>query len=232
MIDRRARRRAAEAKAWTPATASGDPHRGHEETSSALHEERLDAVVSRLLEGELATVLDLGCGSGSLLRRLAPVRRLERIVGLDSSLGALRAARRLLAEEGWEDDERVELLHRSLEDPGKDLAGFDAAALVETIEHIDPVRLSVVERAVFGTLRPKAVILTTPNREYNVLYGMAEGELRHADHHFEWDREKFRGWAQGVAERNGYLVEVEEVGLADPVHGSPTQMAVFRLGAV
>jgi len=227
MIDRRARRRAAEAKSWSPATAAGNPHRGHEETSSSLHQERLDAVIVRLLEGEPATVLDLGCGSGSLLRRLAPVRRLERIVGLDSSTAALCVARRLLAEEGWGGDERIELVHGSLGDPDERLVGFDAAALVEIIEHLEPGRLSVVERAVFGTLHPTRVVLTTPNREYNVRYGMAEGELRHADHRFEWTREKFRSWAAGVAERNEYAVTFEDVGPLDPVLGSPTQMAIF-----
>jgi len=231
MIDRRERRRAAEAKAWSPAAAAGDPPRGHEETSSPLHEERLDAVVARLLEGDPATVLDLGCGSGSLLRRLIAEEGLERIVGVDTSLEALRRAERQLAQEGKRADRRISLIHASLEEVDERLAGFDAAALVETIEHIDPARLSVVERAVFSGMRPGTLVLTTPNREYNARYGMAEGELRHADHHFEWTREKFCSWATGVAGRNGYAVMFEDVGPLDPVLGSPTQMAVFRLSA-
>jgi small RNA 2'-O-methyltransferase len=108
-----------------------------------------------------------------------------------------------------------------------DLASFDAAVLVETIEHIDPQRLTAVERAVFGGYCPGLVLITTPNREYNVLHGLPEGALRHRDHRFEWTRAKFRSWSEGVAKRHGYRVVFDDIGPVDAELGSSTQMATF-----
>jgi small RNA 2'-O-methyltransferase len=224
--DRRARRRAREAKLAHPGAELPLPLRGHGDETSVLHEERLDAVVAALRESGAATVVDLGCGSGSLLLRLALDPRFERIAGADTSARALQTAESRLGAAGA--TERVELVHASLTDLPPGLTDFDAATLVETIEHIDPGALSQMERAVFGPLRPRVVVVTTPNADYNVLYGMEPGERRHVDHRFEWGRARFARWAGGVAERRGYSVDLRDVGPPDVLHGSPTQLALFR----
>jgi small RNA 2'-O-methyltransferase len=197
--------------------------------STPLHEERLDAVVAKLLDSDAATVLDLGCGSGSLLRRLVAEEQIAKVRGVDVSAEALLRAERSLESERWDSGCDWRLHHGSFAEPEDSWAHFDAAAMVETLEHVPPEQLSLVERSVFTVARPRTVVITTPNCEYNRLYGMEEGEMRHADHKFEWSRAKFRAWASGVAERNGYEVSFEDVGRAEPLFGSPTQMAVFRL---
>jgi small RNA 2'-O-methyltransferase len=221
-VPRRDRRLAAALRERAP-----EGVRGQETSSSELHGERLDAVLAVLREHGASSVLDLGCGSGALLVRVAADPRFHRIVGVDASIQALGVAERELGA-GME---RVSLIHGSFLDAHPQLAGFDAAVLVEALEHVEPAHLSRLEAAVFGGMRPELVVLTTPNREYNVRYGLAEGELRHADHRFEWDRGRFRVWADGVAARHGYEARVQGVGRADPLLGSPTQMAVFRRGA-
>lgn len=100
---------------------------------------------------------------------------------------------------------------------------------VETIEHIDPHRLSQVERAVFRGYQPRTVVVTTPNREYNVLHGMGEAAMRHPDHRFEWTRAKFRAWSLGVARRNQYAVAFADIGDGDVLLGSSTRMATFTI---
>jgi hypothetical protein len=124
--------------------------------------------------------------------------------------------------------ERVRLLHASFAQSDERLTGFDAATLVETIEHIDPGRLSAVEQAVFGYYRPRVVLVTTPNADYNVLHGIPPGVFRHSDHRFEWGRTRFRQWAMNVAKRNAYAVIFIDIGEPDPELGSSTQMAVFK----
>jgi small RNA 2'-O-methyltransferase len=223
--ERRNRRRAA-ASCWE---LLGRDSRGQDETKSPLHEERLDAVVRALTAAGARTIVDLGCGSGSLLRRLAAEPAFTRIVGVDTSLEALRVAEAALGDAL--DGDRVALRYGSFTEPEEDLRGFDAAALVETIEHVEPSQLSRLERAVFARMQPGLAVVTTPNREYNVRYGLAEGELRHVDHRFEWPRARFRSWAEGVGERNGYRISFEDIGPADPLLGSPTQMAVFLRSA-
>jgi 3' terminal RNA ribose 2'-O-methyltransferase Hen1 len=124
--------------------------------------------------------------------------------------------------------ERIELVQSSLTYKDRQLQGYDAAAVVEVIEHLDPSRLDAFERALFGMARPGTVVLTTPNVEYNVRFeGLPASSLRHRDHRFEWTRAEFETWARGVAERSGYTVRFQAVGSEDPEVGPPTQMAVF-----
>ncbi|MEX2465516.1 MAG: methyltransferase domain-containing protein [Gemmatimonadota bacterium] len=201
---------------------------GWDDTSTALHEERLDGVMSHLSTPEVETVLDLGCGSGALLERLAAEPRLRRIVGIDRSLQALQAARERLTHDGGSLDARLALRQGSVTDADADLVGFDAAVLVETIEHLEPTHLSLLERSILTRLRPARVVITTPNREYNVLYGLGSDEYRHPHHRFEWDRAKFEGWVSGASGRNGYRASFEGIGPRDHRFGSPTQMAILR----
>jgi 3' terminal RNA ribose 2'-O-methyltransferase Hen1 len=192
-----------------------------------FHELRLDTVLRELLRCGARSVLDLGCGGGELLLRLAREAQFCRIVGVDISVDVLRAARELLQAEPGALAQRVELVEASFAVSDARFAGFDAAALVETIEHIDAHRLSAVERAVFGSFRPATVVITTPNSEYNPIHGAPAGSFRHPDHRFEWPRAKFRDWARGVAGRNGYRAAFGDIGEPDPDLGSPTQMAVL-----
>lgn len=196
--------------------------------ATSLHEERLNTVTRHLVASGAQSVLDLGCGPGELLARLVPLVQFRRIVGIDISLESLAAARLLLGLGHDMDDGRVCLLQASFAQADDRLTGFDAALLVETIEHIDPGRLSAVERAVFACYQPETVLVTTPNQEYNVLHGMRPGILRHPDHRFEWTRAKFRSWAFGISKRNGYTVAFGDIGEADPILGSSTQLATFR----
>jgi 3' terminal RNA ribose 2'-O-methyltransferase Hen1 len=193
-----------------------------------LNTQRHDAVLAVLLERGARSVIDLGCGAGQLLDRLVKVADFTRIVGTDVSTRSLRhAARRLrLDRMGERQAGRVELFQSALTYEDDRFAGFDAAVLMEVVEHVDPPRLEALERVVLGAARPDAVVVTTPNADFNVLYDGLDG-LRHPDHRFEWTREEFAAWSDRVAATYGYRVERRGVGEADEVHGCPTQMAVF-----
>ncbi|MFO7812730.1 MAG: methyltransferase domain-containing protein [Pelovirga sp.] len=193
-----------------------------------LHKERLDTVVEALCASGATSVLDLGCGPGELLLLLADQPQFRRIVGIDTSQDVLQEARHQLTDHQHPPDgRRMRLYQASFTDCIEDLKGFDAVTLIETIEHIAPGRLSLVERAVFSGYVPKTVIITTPNSEYNPLHGMTPGRFRHPDHQFEWGRQKFRHWAQGVAGRAGYQVNFSDLGEIDMQLGGSSQMAVF-----
>ncbi|MDX1553140.1 MAG: methyltransferase domain-containing protein [Marinobacter sp.] len=194
---------------------------------TSLHEERLDFVFRTLKATGAARVLDLGCGSGSLLYRLLADRQFETVTGLEDSGISLRQARLVLADYLNEEPVRVHLIRGSYAESNAALAGYDAAAMVETIEHVHPEQLSRVERAVFGEYRPGCLFMTTPNREYNPLFDLAPGEFREEDHKFEWDRLKFQRWARGVADRNGYEVRFGGIGEFVPDIGHPSQTAFF-----
>lgn len=201
------------------------------ETPLSLNDQRHGAVMEALRISGARTVLDLGCGEGKLLRELLKDRQFEQIVGMDVSIRSLEMAQKRLKLDRLPERqaERLKLIHGSLIYRDKRLEGFDAAAVVEVIEHLDPPRLSALERVVFEFARPKTVVITTPNREYNVMWEtLPAGEFRHADHRFEWTRQEFQDWAKRVGEQHGYLVRFLPVGPEDEKVGSPTQMGVFQ----
>jgi 3' terminal RNA ribose 2'-O-methyltransferase Hen1 len=193
---------------------------------------RRDAILAALHASGASQVLDLGCGQGQLVQALLKDTRFTEIVGVDVSIRALTiASRRLkLDRMGERQAARVRLVQGSLAYTDRRLKGYDAAVLSEVIEHLDLPRLPALEYAVFGSARPRTVLVTTPNVEYNVRWEtLPAGHVRHGDHRFEWTREEFRSWAREVAGRHGYDVEFTPVGLDDPEVGPPTQMAVFTL---
>lgn len=199
----------------------------------SLHEQRLGAVLAALRASGARRVLDLGCGEGRLLRELLKDKQFDEVVGMDVSIRSLEAARDRLKLDRLPERQaaRIKLIHGSLTYRDRRLEGFDAAAVVEVVEHLDPPRLAAFERAVFEFARPGTVVLTTPNREYNVTWENVGAEkLRHPDHRFEWTRQEFRDWAGGVAARHGYAVRFLPVGPLDEAVGSPTQMGVFERG--
>ena len=195
-----------------------------------MNELRLDAVLGMLKHCGARRVLDLGCGEGKLLVTLMKDAQFEKLVGVDVSAQALeKAAKRLQLDRHPKRRERVSLLHGALTYRDDRLHGFDAAALIEVIEHLDAPRLRALERVVFAHARPGCVIVTTPNREYNVLFeSLPAGSFRHPDHRFEWERSEFRTWAEYVAAHFDYTVKFVPIGAGDEALGPPTQMAVFE----
>ncbi len=196
----------------------------------SLNEQRLSAVLAALRASGAKRVLDLGCGEGRLLRLLLDDARFEEIVGLEVAYRALEVAsdRLHLDRMPPKRRERIRLMHGSIVYRDSRLTGFDAAAVVEVIEHLDPPRLSAFERVLFEFARPATVVITTPNAEYNSQWAsLPAGHFRHRDHRFEWSRAQFEGWCHGNADRFSYAVRFAPVGQEDPVVGSPTQMAIF-----
>jgi len=198
----------------------------------SLHEQRLGTVLSVLKGAGARSVLDLGCGEGRLIiQHLLKEPQFERILGVDVSARSLRiAADRLRYDRMPERQrERVKLIHGSLMYRDRRLEGFDAAAVVEVIEHMDAPRLAAFERVVFEFARPRTVVVTTPNAEYNVMWPtLPAGRFRHRDHRFEWTRAQFAAWCETVCARFGYSVRIAPIGPeGDGGVGSPTQMGVF-----
>jgi 3' terminal RNA ribose 2'-O-methyltransferase Hen1 len=201
------------------------------EAKFSLNAQRIAAVADAIKGTAATSVVDLGCGEGKLLREFVKQRQLNRIVGMDVSIRSLEFATERLRLEQLSPAarDRITLIHGSLMYRDRRLQGFDAATVVEVIEHLDAPRLQAFERVLFEYARPTTIVLTTPNSEYNVKFeSLPAGQFRHPDHRFEWTRTQFQSWAERIASSSGYSVAFRGVGEADSSLGSPTQMAVFE----
>ncbi|MDE0036811.1 MAG: 3' terminal RNA ribose 2'-O-methyltransferase Hen1 [Gammaproteobacteria bacterium] len=220
-------RLAEDADAGSP---DGDDRPGRE-AFVALSDVRVAAVARALKESNATRIIDLGCGEGRLIEQLLADPQFQEVVGVDVSVRALETASRRLRLDRMPERQRrrVKLLQGTMTYRDRRIEGFDALAVVEALEHLEPERLGTFERVLFEFAKPETVVVTTPNREYNVKYpGIPAGGLRHPDHRFEWTRSEFAAWADTVAARHGYSVALESVGDVDGALGAPTQMGRFR----
>lgn len=195
-----------------------------------LHDTRLQAVCDELLSTPVKSVVDLGCGEGKLLKLLLPHQQLVHITGMDVSSRALEIAHRRLKTDRMPDNQRkrLKLIQGSLTYRDRRIEGFEAAALVEVIEHLEPDRLKALETCVFAYAAPDKVVVTTPNKEWNATFTEDENQMRHNDHRFEWTRAEFDQWCKSIAERHAYTYIIKPLGEETEGIGAPTQMAVFN----
>ena len=197
----------------------------------SLNTRRLNAVKTAVLESGAASVIDLGCGECKLTAMLLEEKQLKRVGAADVAVHVLEKAKQTLHYDRMPPykKNKLTLMQASLTYKDPRFSGYDAACVVEVIEHLDPQRVPAFERVLFEFAAPATVVLTTPNKEYNAHYEwLAEDTLRHHDHRFEWTREEFKAWTAQICERFGYTVEISEIGDIDEAYGAPTQMGVFR----
>lgn len=172
-------------------------------------------------------LVDLGCHDGEFLESLARQGRFAQVVGVDKCQDALAQAHDRLLALPQEAQQRAQLVHTSLLLADSRLCGFDVGTCLEVVEHIDPWDLPAFAEIVFRFANLSRIILTTPNQEYNCIFGLGSNQWRHPDHRFEWARREFHAWADSVAATYGYNVQYFSVGNIHPDFGAPTQAAIF-----
>lgn len=200
------------------------------EEKIGLHQQRLTAVYEIIKNSGAQSVVDLGCGEGKLLRQLHKDKQFTQILGIDVSHRSLEIAKERLHFDRMSEaqQKRLTLRQGSLMYRDPRIAGFDAAAVVEVIEHLEPHRLAAFERVLFEFAQPETIVITTPNQEYNVMWpSLPAGKFRHRDHRFEWTRAEFEAWGTQVAETFGYTVHFAPLGPEDETVGAPSQVGVF-----
>ncbi|MDE5556209.1 MAG: 3' terminal RNA ribose 2'-O-methyltransferase Hen1, partial [Ruminococcus sp.] len=202
-----------------------------DEKKISLNSMRLETVKNAVLASGAESVIDLGCGECRLTKILLDQKQIKKVTAIDVSARELEKAKSRLHYDTMNEHRRnkLTLMQASLTYRDKRFSGYDCACVIEVIEHIEPLRLPAFERNVFEFANPETVILTTPNREYNENYEfIPSGQLRHNDHRFEWTREEFKKWADYICQKFGYTVTISGIGDDDGIHGTPTQMGVFK----
>lgn len=196
-----------------------------------LNQQRLQSVAEILRNHQVTRVIDFGCGEGTLLKYLLKNQSIEQITGVDVAYSALEIAKDRLKLDNlpFHHQDKIKLIPGSLIYRDPRFCGYDAATLIEVIEHLDLNRLEALERVLFEFSQPRLVIITTPNVEYNINFPtLTNGKLRHSDHRFEWTRQEFHNWANQIASQYKYQVKFKGIGPQDPQFGPPTQMSIFQ----
>ena len=209
--------------------------RGPAGVRATLNDQRLEAAAAVLLEAGVERVLDIGCGNGKLIERLLTEPSIRHVMGIDESAPALALAADRLGltpmGPGCYQGERALLMRRalsSIRERGTQAGSVDAAVALEVIEHVGLDRLPLFEQVLFGRLDLPLIMVSTPNREYNVHLDLGLRRFRHHGHHFEWTRDEFGQWVETMAERYGYTATRVGIGEDHPDTGPQTQAAVFR----
>ncbi|KAK1304231.1 Small RNA 2'-O-methyltransferase [Acorus calamus] len=224
--------------------------------SPSLSKQRVEYALRYISESQATTLVDFGCGSGSLLESLLEhTTTLQKIVGVDISRKSLnRAAKTIHSKLSMNANHGIqnasikfaELYYGSITDFDPRLYAFDIGTCLEVIEHMNEDQAHLFGEVVLGSFRPHLLIVSTPNYEYNSILQKAASpdkeedaddkpsqtsqcRFRNFDHKFEWTREQFNHWASNLASRHNYSVEFGGVGGSAEVEpGFASQIAVFR----
>lgn len=217
-------------------------HEGGIHFSPPLYRQRYMFVLD-LIERDpsLYSLLDIGCGTGQLLtigKYRNPHIQLVAAIDilryeLDEACFRLKPLPVEYMIHRRETPLHTYILHGDATKICDCFYHFDVVTLIEVIEHLYIKDLENLVEHVFAYIRPRLVIVTTPNADFNVLFSqMPCGQFRHADHKFEFTRYQFSLWAQQIAVNYNYLVEFSGVGEA-PLNeqhrniGTCTQIAIF-----
>ncbi|KAJ0239383.1 Double-stranded RNA-binding domain [Hirschfeldia incana] len=211
-----------------------------------LSKQRVEYAVKLIKESSASILVDFGCGSGSLLEPLleAPTS-LQTIIGVDISQKALTSAAKMLdskLSKGSFNLKSVRLYDGSILEFDSRLHGIDIATCLEVIEHMEEDEAFEFGKTVLSLFRPKLLIVSTPNYEYNRILHKSSmfhskdrsmsqrSKFRNHDHKFEWTRAQFNNWASKLAKRHNYSVEFSGVGggSGNVEPGFASQIAVFK----
>ncbi|XP_020114657.1 small RNA 2'-O-methyltransferase-like isoform X1 [Ananas comosus] len=175
--------------------------------SPPLSKQRVEFAVRHINESQATTLVDFGCGSGSLLDSLMEhTTSLEKIVGVDISRKSLTRAAKVI--EHMEEDQA--LLFEDIA-----LSSFCPRILVVSTPNYE--YNPILQRS------------SVPNKEDDSEDKSGPCKFRNNDHKFEWTRAQFEHWANKLILRHDYSVEFSGVGgLGNIEPGFASQIAVFR----
>ncbi|PKA53570.1 Small RNA 2'-O-methyltransferase [Apostasia shenzhenica] len=221
--------------------------------SPPLSKQRVEFAVKRINESHASSLVDFGCGSGSLLNLLLDhTTTLGTIAGVDISRRSLIRAAKVLHSKlstntkGQDIISCAALYDGSITKFDSRLFGFDIGTCLEVIEHMEEDEACLFGEIVLSLFRPKVLIVSTPNYEYNPILQRSSfpsqdnsedkatpSKFRNHDHKFEWTRQQFQQWANSLAAKHHYIVEFSGVGgSGDSEPGFASQIAVFRRNSI
>ncbi|GIY89661.1 small RNA 2'-O-methyltransferase [Caerostris darwini] len=183
-------------------------------------------------------VVDFGCAQGAFIKYLKKLPFVTEISCVDVHEPSLDSASYASRPHAWDyvfkrhKPLSIKIYKGSALENDRRLQGYSAVTCIELIEHLDPKHLESLASNIFGFIRPKVAIFTTPNCEFNILFPDLKG-FRHWDHKFEWNRKEFEEWCNTVLDKfPDYTVKLQGVGDPPPEssHVGPlSQLAVFTL---
>jgi len=155
-----------------------------------LGQQRVNFILAALEEHGIRSFADVGCGRKARLVATALIEKpgqFERIVGVEPDEESVEDAVKALDNlpvRHFSSGTWVDIRRGTAEAPDAIFASgnpnriaLDAVVMQEVVEHMDPDPLRRLGSAILGGIRPKLLLVTTPNREVNPLLYYAHRAL-------------------------------------------------------
>jgi SAM-dependent methyltransferase len=162
----------------------------------STQQQRKDWIVSHL-EPKGMDILEVGCGAGYYALAFAKKFGTHSYYAVDTNPDELATVRRKAVkkeldnivtydsfEQWYKADESLKYV------PGSGAAPL-TILLTEVLEHMPAANSLTLLTEILQSVQWSRVIITMPNREFNVFYGLGEA-FRHDDHHYEPTRAEFQ----------------------------------------
>lgn len=143
-------------------------------------------------------VVELGCGGGQFAKAIKAVSPNVNYIGMDYEI------------KNWKEKDLFISGDISCPRDFEKLVAPDVLICTEVLEHNTAKKRQKIVEMISGFYVPRQVVITVPNIEYNSIYGLAAGELRHRDHKTEYTREQFDAEVVSVLNKN-YNIEFKTI---------------------
>lgn len=167
--------------------------------------QQVEAYLAARTGPEEVHVLDYGCGELALSRLLLatvdPTR--VRVSAIDADADAMRRGLRGLRG-------RLTAVHGDVCAPAqldKWARKVDVLLSCEVIEHMEAPERRALINVITKALRPRLLLLSTPNVAWNANIPHMLTQYRHPDHRIEYTRDQFEDEVLRPVQRSGYTVE-------------------------
>jgi 3' terminal RNA ribose 2'-O-methyltransferase Hen1 len=134
----------------------------------SLNQQRMETVIAALKMNDAHKIVDLGCGEGKLLKLLVKEPTFQEILGMDVTYRSLEFAQeRVLDRLPAHQKDRLQLIQGSLNYRDARIAGYDAATVIEVIEHMELDRLKALIGYYLNSLDQK--LRSSPHQILNTI---------------------------------------------------------------
>ena len=152
--------------------------------------QRFKTIISVLANYDINSIIEFGCGNGYFIPMLISQNKYSKIAAIDKNEKKINKLKSKYKD--------VIFYNGSFLKENNEFRQYDCIIGIEIIEHLFEDEINVLSKIIFSKIKPKVIIFTTPNIEYNINLPILHGGFRNIDHKFEFNPKELNQYGKSI----------------------------------